>query len=285
MYSFSMSTQTFKQWIDSVKPVAPWILIAAIVLQFAFAPFAHYVLFPSGILHELKSFTGGMVHQTFLAYVILSIFMVFFLCYLGGLRTKDFALFRKKLMPAFGYILVAWVLIQFSPLYLGYGLEIQASWSEDGIFLRKISRFFFGQLIGNALYEELFYRALLISQFAILFRKKCSMTIAILLAILCSQLIFAVLHIPDRMVDGVPMEHMVASIAKTFMNGLIFVCIFLLTKNILAAAGLHALWNASPNLFEHCNSPFGTKVLLIILVIIFICKWGYKRLRRTKVID
>ena len=285
MYSFSMSTQTFKQWIDSVKPVAPWILIVAIVLQCAFSPIAQFVLFPSGVLHAIKNITGGVLHQTFLAYVILALFMGFFLCYLGGLRTKDFALFRLKLLPALGYMLVAWMLIQISPLLLGYGLEIQASWSEDSIFLRRFSRFFFGQLIGNALYEELFYRAFLISQFTLLFRKKCSLIIAILLAILCSQLIFAVLHIPVRIVGGVPMELMVANIASTFMIGLIFVCIFLLTKNILATAGLHALWNASPNLFEHSSGSFGTKGLVIILVIILVCKCGYKRMRGTEVID
>jgi len=273
---------TIRQWIDNVKPVATWILIVAILFQYAWSPFAHFVLFPSGVLQAISGFTWGILHQTFLAYVIMALITGFFVCYLGGLRAKDFAIIKNKLLPAIGYIIAAWLLIQITPLLAGHSFEIQASWSEDGFIARKFSRFFSSQLFGNALYEELFYRGLLISQFALLFRKKCSMTVAIILAVISSSIIFALGHIPHRIVNGLPLA---GSIARVFFYGLVFASFFLLTKNIFATAGLHALWNASPNLFEHSVNRFGTYGLLMILVSILLCNFIYSKYNREPQVE
>ena len=277
-----MNGNSIKQWIDAVKPVAPWILIIAIAIQFTWPPFALFVVYPSGILQTISRASCGVFHHVFLSYVILTLITGFFICYLGGLRTKDFAIFKNKLLPALGYIIAGWLLIQITPFLAGHSFEIQASWSEEGFFARKFSRFFSSQLFGNALYEELFYRALLISQFTLLFRKKCSMTKAIIFAVICSQLIFAIMHIPHRILNEVSL---IENIPKTFLYGMYFTCIFLLTKNIFAAVGLHALWNASPNLFEHSANNFGTTGLIIILASILLCKWIYRKYNRKTQVE
>ena len=273
---------TIRQWIDTVKPVAPWILIVAILIQFVWSPFVHFVLFPTGLLHEMRTFTGGIIHQTFFGYVILALMTGFFICYLGGLRAKDFAMFKNKVLPAIGYIVAGWMLIQITPLLNGYSFEILPAWSEDGYSARKFSRFLTGQLFSNALYEELFFRGLLISQFTLLFRKKYSMTMAIILAVICSQIIFALGHIPHRIVNGIPLAE---SITRVFFYGIIFASFFLLTKNIFATAGVHALWNASPNIFDHSISKFGAEGLLIILFSILLCKCIYRRYNREPKVE
>ena len=273
---------TIRQWIDTVKPVATWILIVAILVQCAWSSFAHFVLFPTGILQSLYYHTGSILHPTFTGYVLLSICTGFLLCYIGGLRAKDFAIFHKQILPAVGFTLLAWAIIQLSPLLNGHSLEILTAWNEDGYSARKFSRFFVGQLFGNALYEELFYRGFLISQFTLLFRKKFSMTKAVIFAVIFSQIIFAVIHIPHRIVNEIPL---VESIVRTFFNGIIFASLFLLTKNIFAVTGLHALWNASPNLFEHSVDKFGTTGLLIILLSILLCKCIYRKCKHKDKVD
>ena len=110
-----MSNTPIKSWIETVKPVAASILIVAILIQCAWSSFAHFVLFPVGILQSLYYYTGSILHPTFTGYVLLSICMGFLLCYIGGLRAKDFAIFHKQILPAVGFTLLAWVIIQLSP--------------------------------------------------------------------------------------------------------------------------------------------------------------------------
>jgi membrane protease YdiL (CAAX protease family) len=265
-----MSNTPIKSWIETVKPVAAWILIVAILIQCAWSSFAHFVLFPAGILQSLSNYTGHILHPTFTVNVLLSICMGFLLCYIGGLRAKDFAIFHKQILPAVGFTLLAWAIIQLSPLLSGDALVVDPIWSEQGELMHRFSRFFIGQLFGNALYEELIYRALLISQFTILFRKKCSTTKALIFAVICSQLVFALLHIPHRIVSGIPFDQMIVPVANLFIAGLLFSALFFLSKNIFIPVGVHALANKSPNIFEQCENQFGViSIILIFLAILF----------------
>jgi membrane protease YdiL (CAAX protease family) len=114
------------------------------------------------------------------------------------------------------------------------------------------------------------------------------MTMAIILAVVCSSLIFALVHIPHRIVNGLPLADVLplaGSIARVFFYGLVFASFFLLTKNIFATAGLHALWNASPNLFEHSVNRFGTYGLLMILVSILLCNFIYSKYNREPQVE
>ena len=138
------------QWINSVKPVAVWILIIAIAYQFANAILVLYVFFPSGMFHPLHRATGGILSSTFQGYVLEAIVMGFILCYLGGLRAKEFALFAKKILPAIGLTLFAWGMIQTIPLIEGQGLQIDSDWDTLAAARHRFSEFFMSQLFGNA---------------------------------------------------------------------------------------------------------------------------------------
>ncbi len=274
---------TIRQWIDTVKPVAFWILILAIAYDFANAILVHYVFFPSEMFHPLHRATGGIIHATFQGYVLLTIVTGFFLCYLGGLRAKDFALFSKKILPAIGLTLFAWGMIHTIPFLEGQALQINSDWDTLEAARHRFSEFFMSQLFGNALYEELFYRALLISQLTLLFMKKFTSTQAILFAIICSCIIFALAHIPYRLVSGVPIEVVLLhSMPKLFFTGLAFIVIFLLTKNIFVAVGIHALANASPNIFANINQHREAEFIEVLLVFFFL-RWCYRKWRKVEV--
>jgi membrane protease YdiL (CAAX protease family) len=270
------------QWINSVKPVAVWILIIAIAYQFANAILVLYVVVPSGMFHPLHIATGGILSLTFQGYVLEAIVMGFLLCYLGGLRAKDFALFAKKILPAIGLTLFAWGMIQTIPLIQEQGLQIDSDWDTLATARHRFSKFFMSQLFGNALFEELFFRALLISQFALLFMKKFTSTRAILFAIICSCIIFALAHIPHRLVNGNSIEVlMLHSMPRLFFSGLVFTVIYLLTKNIFVAVGIHALGNASPNIFANIDQHLAQEFIVVLLVFFFL-RWCYRKWRKNK---
>ena len=150
---------TIRQWIDTVKPVAFWILILAIAYQFANAILVHYVFFPSEMFFPLHRATGGILSVTLQGYVLKTIVMGFFLCYLGGLRAKDFALFSKKILPAIGLTLFAWGMIHAIPFLEGQALQINSDWDTLEAARHRFSEFFSTNIFSNALFEELFFRA------------------------------------------------------------------------------------------------------------------------------
>ena len=277
-----MKNQTIHQWITSVKPVALWILITAILFQVVQALLIHYVVFPSGMLHPLHIATGGIISATFQVYVLYFLASGLLLCYLGKLRSNDFALFSKKIAFGLTMTLFAWGMIQTTPLLMGQSLQIESGWDNIVIARDRISQFFMDQLFGNALYEELFYRALLISQLTIIFMRKFTSTWAILLAIICASIIFALIHMPNRLTSGMPIEDVLCySMPNLFFMGLIFSVIFLLTKNIFVAVGIHALSNDSPNIFENVDQHSSDQFVAVVLVYLFL-RWCYRKCRKVE---
>tara|TARA_X000001036_G_scaffold10343_2_gene9140 strand:+ start:2514 stop:3467 length:954 start_codon:yes stop_codon:yes gene_type:complete len=274
---------TIRQWIDTAKPVAFWILIVAISYQFANAILVHNVFFPSGMFHPLHRATGGILSSTFQGYVLLTIVTGFFLCYLGGLRAKDFALFSKKIFPAIGLTLFAWGMIHTIPFLEGQALQINSDWDTLEAARHRFSRFFMSQLFGNALYEELFFRAFLISQLTLFFLKKMASTPAILFAIICSCIIFALFHIPVRLIKDISIEViLLEEMLDFFLRGLGFAVIFLLTKNIFVAVGIHALSNASPDIFANIGQN-REKEFIVVLLICFFLRWCYRKWQKVEV--
>ena len=128
-----------------------------------------------------------------------------------------------------------------------------------------------------------FYRALLISQLTLLFMKKFTSTQAILFAIICSCIIFALVHIPVRLVSGVSIEVVLLhSMPELFFAGLAYMVIFLLTKNIFVAVGIHALSNASPNIFANIEQNREAEFIVVLLVFFFL-RWCYRKWRKVEV--
>lgn len=274
---------TIRQWIDTVRPVAFWILIVAIAYQFANAILVHYVYFPSEMFHPLHRATGGIISATFQGYVLLTIVTGFFLCYLGRLRAKDFALFSKKILPAIGLTLFVWGMSHTIPFLEGQALQINSDWGTLDAARHRFSEFFMSQLFGNALYEELFYRAFLISQLTLFFLKKMTSTPAILFAIICSCIIFALGHIPLLLINGTSIEAILLDdMLGYFLRGVGYAVIFLLTKNIFVAVGIHALSNASPDIFANIGQNREREFIVVLLIYLFL-RWCYRKWRKVEV--
>ncbi len=151
-------------------------------------------------------------------------------------------------------ILVVWVVLW--QLCLG----AMAWWAHGALPDARPTRVFstqlvgrlIGQLFGNALYEETFFRAFLFSQFFLLLSQKTTRRRAIVGAALASQVIFALSHLPNRLLLG-KMDSAAALVADQralFLFGLIMLLLWWRLHNLWLVVGLHAVNNAPFSLFQ-----------------------------------
>ncbi|MEM7476467.1 MAG: CPBP family intramembrane glutamic endopeptidase, partial [Planctomycetota bacterium] len=130
-----------------------------------------------------------------------------------------------------------------------------------------------GQFFGNALYEEILFRAFLITQMLVLIKKKkrkWSWNRCFLIALLGSQVIFALIHIPNRLYQG-----SYTGVGSFFADQFILVIlgsllagVFLLSRNVYAAIGIHALVNKAAVFFVLPSEDLKLSAFLVIPLMI-----------------
>ncbi len=141
------------------------------------------------------------------------------------------------------------------------------------IFSDKINLktgYFLGQIFGNAAFEELLFRGLLFTQFYLLFKYKFSDKKAIVLAIISSQLFFAIIHIPNRLMIN-QVDNLLADLIKIFIVGIIFTLIYLKTKNLIYLTGVHSLVNVPLMINE---TKFPTPLIILFLAMAISLFWN-----------
>lgn len=116
-----------------------------------------------------------------------------------------------------------------------------ASFSASG---KALGIFTFNILL-SAFVEELLFRVYLLPQTYLLLRKKTeSKAGALLLAVVLSQLLFALMHLPrDLFRYDVEVATLISTQAQLFMSGLILALVYLRTKNLLFLSVFHAFMN------------------------------------------
>jgi membrane protease YdiL (CAAX protease family) len=127
------------------------------------------------------------------------------------------------------------------------------------------------QLFGNALYEEILFRAVLLDQLVLKLRD-CQW--GFLLALVGSQTIFAVLHVPNRLLQGYTFAGMAEGLGLLFLVGLLFALVYHRTGNLLIAVGVHAVNNAPTMLVA---TPLSGQFLVTVLPVGFVAAWPVLR--------
>lgn len=259
-----------------------WKVIGLVVLlHLLLTSLVNLWLFPSGLLSPIQTGTRGLITVTLVANLLFMavVFPVIFL--VGKLKAKDLAL-----VPALGFgpssiavglmwTAVAWLLVHGVTLIMvlaGWGpLEWNGLWlTPTGVEWLGRS---IGQFFGNAFYEEVVFRAFLIPQFLLAIKKrnrKMGWGRCLLYALLVSQLIFAMTHIPHRINNGVysGAASVVADQLFLLIAGLLLSAVFLLSRNLYAAVGVHALVNFTPMLIQSPAAEVNLAAYLVIPVIL-----------------
>ncbi len=275
MQANGTTKQSVHAWIQSVRPAPLWFLVLAIVVYMVLSYLVNLVVSPSELLPSLPAATGYVIAPTFLNYIPPFIIMGLLLVLVGRLRCNDLGLIRQRFLPAVAWVLCTWIAAQLFFLLTHLGdVSLDPVW--DGQIVRTISTTVTGQMLGNALYEEVFWRAFVISQVVLLLvhRMKWTFGKSLAWAIILSSILFAVSHLPHDFAHDLSGQKIFGLQVARLGAGLALAGIFLLSNNIFIVIGIHSLSNYSLSLFEGSNSEltqaFITLAPLLVLVILAI---------------
>jgi CAAX protease family protein len=227
------------------------------------------------IYRAIAQATSGLILPTLVFYLLSIIIIVVILFMLfGKLKLKDLGVESDKVKQAFFITIILWITINcvcaISSLLVDGGINWHSSWAEKGILV--VIGIFFGQIFGNAFYEEIAFRGFLLPQFYLKFggTGEGNTKQKLLVALIVSQLYFALIHIPHRLVNNVSGPTLMIDLFMTFLMGIIFAVYFLRTKNLLLVVGIHSILNYPTALVA---SPIDDQIIPGILIILLLIFW------------
>lgn len=157
-------------------------------------------------------------------------------------------------------------------------VPINPRWAERGVTV--VIGALIAQLFGNALAEEIIYRGFLLPQTWLKLRGGLPARPGwrLVLAILISQSIFALSHIPNRIFNGMTPAEMLPDMLMLLVFGAYYAFLYLRTGNLFIAVGVHALANA-PTSIVQSDLP---APLLMVLALIVALAWPKVRGERDR---
>lgn len=206
-----------------------------------------FVFFPSGALGILSGPTAGLVSSTLLANAVTLAVVVAFIHLIGGLSADDLGLRPTQLLLALGITFAVWLGVNVLQVAYTLGKHIPVAvnpeWERLGA--PRMLGVLLGQILGNALFEEIMFRGFLFQQMRLrLLRAGCRPTTALMLGLGISQAIFAAIHVPLRLKSGIALSALPTELALLFMLGVLLALLYWRTGNLFVSVGIHALSNA-----------------------------------------
>jgi uncharacterized protein len=270
----------FRELLSETTRAPFWIIGLTIAAQFVLDALWNLVVFPHRWLRPLSYATDGLLNVTFWANIIMLLAVVggviFMLGHLKprnvGLRLEDVragTLFTGILWASVNLFVAAGVLVK------GASLALDSEWSKP----LENAGLFVGQIFGNALYEEIVYRGFLTVQIFLLLQK-LGRNIAMVLAVVLVQAIFASIHVPMLIVAGHGWADIVAILPQLFVMGVALAIVYFMTGNLLMAVGAHALADAYmliPRDAIGLEDDFGYLYVALALVFAMVLRTGRRR--------
>jgi uncharacterized protein len=184
---------------------------------------------------------------------------------LGRLRPREVGLNGRKLAEGVITIAVLYALIQLVPavieLLLTGSVELHRAWATQGV--QRVLLWTVVMFFATALYEEIAFRGFLFPQ---LYLKAPGRHRArFWTALVVSQLIFGLIHFPGhvfiRQMSGPALWGMMGAQA---LVGVLLLLLYLRTRNLWIAIGVHGLINAPTPLVRE---PIPWEIYLIVLIV------------------
>lgn len=268
---------------------ASWLVLALTAIAYTGAIlFVNGVLFQRGqagaVLGWVYSATGGLVNGTLVGGLCVLGTSAFIIVGLGRLRASDIGWRMRDVGSGLLVTLALWVIIQcVQALLLVFrgDFTLHEAWKQcgPGGLLGGV----LGQLLGNALAEETVFRGFFLPQSYLKATRVFPRGAALTIALLGSQLLFAVSHLPNRFfVMGTTGLDILWDQLGLMAAGLIFAAVYLLTRNLFFVVGFHVLLNARVPILQslHQNTLYAMTFGLFLLVSI-----GWWRVNRNSQVD
>jgi membrane protease YdiL (CAAX protease family) len=245
-------------------------------------------LFSVPLIYTIQSATNGLVNGTLLLNILqMCVVIGLILMVFGKARLSDLGLLPQQILPAALVSLLTWVAIHVA--MIGFNvvaslpIEIRPEFKTIPTAMPQLG-VLISQLLGNALYEETFFRGVLLIQLVLWLCPNSSISntdgwsISIsnatrgwfVVAWIASQLVFSLQHIPNRLQYGAMTGSVLLDVAVLFVAGMLFASIFWRTQNLMIVVGLHSLSNSPTCLLAGPDwLPHAVIILVIILLLFF----------------
>jgi membrane protease YdiL (CAAX protease family) len=242
--------------LDKVRETT-WIVLAlAAVAQVGANLFVNAVLFQDPAARALDAIhraTGGLVQATLVASLFNLTVVGLVIFGVGRLRGADVGWRPRAILPGFLITLGFW-----AALHVGLAVALtidqgeyrwHSAWTQPGPSV--VLGWLLAQLLGNALAEETMFRGFLLPQLYLKTSRHCRRGVALTLALLGSQLFFALCHLPNRIFEqGRAGPDLFWDQLWLVGYGLLYAAVYLLTRTLFAAVGVHALANTPTPLVQ-----------------------------------
>jgi hypothetical protein len=226
-------------------------------------------------LDALQDVTEGLVEPLLSLSFLKNIFILAGLVFwIGRFQPRELGLWSRNIPSSLFAALFLWALLQSAMLvtcFLSEGyIRFTDQW-EGWAPLRAVLTLAVFALT-KAFYDETIYRGLLLPQLHVKLQKYVPLSSGwnLILAVLLSQLLYILIQVP--LIDfGEGNEfHLTSALLSIFSLSILNALVFLRTKNLYIAIGVHALWYATV-LFA--DTDFPPTIALASLVIVLIVIW------------
>ncbi len=252
-----------------------WVIAASVALSILLVLGAIYILYiPRITTHDFPVYLVGLI-------------VIVGGLYFGvaRLRPRDVGLRRSTFLPGLAWTLVAWLTIQViagAADLLAFGhLTLNATWRVYSV-VAVLGIFLFDQLLGNSLFEEIVWRGFLLPQLALKFERRMRRpAVRWTAAILVSQALFALYHIPIQIYDGEPLASLPFALGPIWIIGILLAVVYLLSGNLYLVIGLHALSDL-PLLLFAVPAPLNQFISVLPLlgcVCALVVRWAWGKRR------
>jgi uncharacterized protein len=205
------------------------------------------VLFPRGILNVFTGPTHGLVTATLVANLIfLGVIVGIVLCLLGGLHWSDLGLRGSDASVAMLLTIGVWIAANVIEAAWQIIVNGAVSWDGDWqkLSITVVIGALLAQLFGNALYEEIVFRGILLRQtYWRLETTRLATLQKLAIAIVVSQTLFALIHLPILLSGGMSAIAAFARLPAIFVAGTALGVLYARSDNLMLCVGIHGLAN------------------------------------------
>lgn len=262
---------------ETVAETSWHIIVLFMMLDCVTVACINLIVFPSNVLEIFPRVTAGLINETLVVNLIMIAGLVYLLMIrCGKLTWADLGMKKGRLLAGFAATVVLWLATEainaaVSLLFSG-SINWSSVWETYGFSV--VIGSFIAQVFGNALFEELAFRGFLMSQIGKKIPEGRWWTV---IAVLVSQALFGLIHIPNRLYMGVEPDQMLLSIIMPAVLGIFFCVIYLVTDNLFFAIGVHALINVPVNATAGLDPSLAN--ILVTLVILAIWPYAFGKLQ------
>lgn len=222
------------------------------------------VLFQWPGLDAVVDATTGLIQPTFVAALLIAA-LVGSVLLAGSVSAEDAGLTTRDLPRALMVLIVVAAAVQLglvvTALFAGAGLHAGLALHEDP---GHVAGTVIAHLFGTAIVEEVVFRGFLLRQLLIRARDRYPDWRSLALAVAAASLLFALIHIPQRMSVGMRGFDLIGSLAVVGLGGVLASYLYLRSGNLGLVIVLHALFNYCP---PFVASPVPVQWILCVVVV------------------